>query len=213
MTGWLLSRPFVFVYDTAKIFAGIVKGDIKLPGKRFYLRFASYALLTGACAAGYFLSPYKLVYNYTPSEELGWYLLREIPKDTPLILDQIYWVEYICPKDEKGECIYSDVVNLQDGMHLIKRVQGLPGYKVSSKTVEGEPHNFILYDDYSLDAGPVKSHLRDGTPVPSLLDTDSGIKIPEGMVYVGNQHAEFAFDSRYFGLVPRERVIGSLEKL
>jgi len=215
ITGWLLSRPLFFVQDTVRMARSIATGAISLPGRSFYGRFLLYLAIVILLIAVYFLVPYKLKYNHTPSEAIGWYLIKELsdPKTESLRLGRLYSVSYECPKDTSGQCIFKGVKRSMDGVDLLKRVQGLPGQTIQRKVINGKEVNVITGDNYYKETGEVLTKLKDGTEIPSLLDASEPITIPKGYVYVGNQRVRVAFDSRYFGLVPISKLTGLATKL
>jgi type IV secretory pathway protease TraF len=215
ITGWLLSRPFVYVAETVRLGSEIVQGKISMPGKAFFLKLGAYGMATALLVSAYWASPIKLMYNHTESEAPGWYLVERISPETAsdLELGQMYAVEYQCPLTEAGDCVFKDVKHAPKGLNLLKRVQGLPGHVIQRETIDGVPVNIITGEGYRKNVGEILDALKDGTPIPSLLDASQPITIPEGFVYIGNQRVGNAFDSRYFGLVPISRIEGKARKL
>jgi type IV secretory pathway protease TraF len=191
----------------------ILTGAVPKPGKGFYIRFGLYGAILSASLLGYWASPIKLVYNYTPSEELGWYLLKEIDESHPISGDKLYWVEYRCPILTESGCIYDSFLSLKNGMHLIKRAQALPGDIVYSRYEQDVLHNYVDQQGSVKDLGPVNKDRQPGSEVPVLFDTTEPVVIPAGHFYIGNQRSDDAFDSRYFGLVEREQIKGIVSKL
>lgn len=211
-TWWVITRPFLWVRDTVSIGNDILKGRTALPGRRFYMKFLAGFAAVLMLGAGYVASPYKLIYNYTESEIPGWYLLSEVGSDYALKRGDMIMFDYECP-EINGSCAFEGIVTLDSGANVIKRVQGMPGDSVTLQLKDGEYHTSISYSDKVFDAGALMEKTSAGIKLPHLFKPDPVEIIPEGKFYAGNQRVKNAFDSRYFGLVERQRVIGLVEKI
>lgn len=78
---------------------------------------------------------------------------------------------------------------------LIKRVIGLPGETLVARNGQ------IFIDDKRL----VEPYLPEGTPT---YDMDNPIKIPEGQIWVMGDNRTHSGDSRYFGPIDIDSIIG-----
>lgn len=190
-----------------------MQGAIPLPDWRFYVKFLAYLLALVLLWVGYLASPYKLVYNHTPSEPLGWYLVSEVGPKEQLELGQLVVFKYECPKDGNGECMFGGAVPFSDGYQLLKRVQGQHGHTVRTVDYGGAHRNVVTGQGYEKDTGAIRKTTSEGKPLNTVFSPGTALTIPKGKLYMGNQNIDNAFDSRYFGLVDRNRIIGVAEKL
>ena len=114
-----------------------------------------------------------------------------------------------------------------DGTRLVKRVVGLPGDTVSMENnhlfVNGEP---IAYEPLeSTIADRIDSHERGShefaaeqlgdrrhavmvTPQLEAIRSFNSFTIPSGKYFMMGDNRDNSFDSRYFGTVPREKIVG-----
>ena len=111
-----------------------------------------------------------------------------------LIVDEI---SYRFREPQRGEVIVFKYPP-DPSQRFIKRVIGLPGEEIEVKedkvSVTHGDKTFILREDY----------------LPSDLATvgDLKISLKEGEYFVLGDNRFFSFDSRRFGIVPRESIIG-----
>lgn len=211
-TGWLAHSVSRWVVDTFKMGSAILRGEYAMPDSRFFVKMIAGAAVLAFLGITYLASPYKLVYNYTPSEEEGWYLLEEISLSEPLQYDDLVFVDYRCPKVD-NQCAFEGLVHYRDGDNLMKRVQGKPGDVVRSRSVDGSLQSQLIRNGQLFSAGVVKSYTQDGDTIPHRFSPVEPVLIPDGQFYVGNQVVDSAFDSRYFGLIHRSQITGKLSKL
>jgi signal peptidase I len=98
---------------------------------------------------------------------------------------------------ERGDVVVFDPPTGSDKPY-IKRIIGLPGEEVSF----GDGHVFI--DGYVLDEDYIKDRTRCNTSRSETCD----VVVPEGTVYVLGDNRSNSSDSRVFGPVPVENVVG-----
>lgn len=115
----------------------------------------------------------------------------------------------------------------QDGTRLVKRTIGLPGDVIELRSdeliVNGEVVKYkpvaeeLLRDTAAIDRAhsvyateqlPGRSHIVAGIPaVPAKRDFGP-YRVPEGCYFMMGDNRDDSFDSRYFGAVKRERILG-----
>lgn len=94
---------------------------------------------------------------------------------------------------DRGEIIVLDVPERRSGPPLIKRVIGLPGDIVEIR--DGQ----VLINDQQLDE-PYLDQSTQGWLAPAI--------VPEECVFVLGDNRAASNDSRYFGVVPHENILG-----
>jgi len=101
-------------------------------------------------------------------------------------------VTYHLRAPRRGEIVILDVPRV-DPDPLVKRVVGLPGETIEIR--EG-----IVYVNNRRLAEPYLHQITPGTLVPQV--------VPEGHVFVLGDNRASSYDSRYFGMVPFEAILG-----
>ena len=122
---------------------------------------------------------------------------------------------------ERGDIVV--LYSPADGKRLVKRVIGLPGDIVSMKnnilTINGEPleyksDNQKIFPDRISQTKVISETLGDiDHPItinPSNLTKRSfgPMKIPDDQYFVMGDNRDYSFDSRFFGCVDRDQIIG-----
>lgn len=146
----------------------------------------------------FLLQPYRLVINRTDSEPLGLYLVRDLSPSTVLHRGELVSFGYQSPWPIPPYTGYPD------GAGFLKHIAGMPGDVVTTRGrcqfVNGAAE------------GCAVRRTPSGTPVPYFAHFHDTV-IPAGEFYmVGDGNPE-SYDSRYYGLVPRGRVIGAARLL
>jgi signal peptidase I len=115
----------------------------------------------------------------------------------------------------------------QDGTRLVKRTVGLPGDMVELRNdeliINGEKVAYqSITDDllrdvaatdrassvYASEALPGRSHLVAGIPEISAKRNFGPTQVPEGCYFMMGDNRDNSYDSRYFGAVKRNRILG-----
>ena len=114
-----------------------------------------------------------------------------------------------------------------DGQRLVKRVVGLPGDTLELRgnvlILNGQPVEYkpiaeeLLRDVrpadrarqvYAEESLPGRTHLVAGIPAVSARRDFGPVSIPEGQYFMMGDNRDDSFDSRYYGTVDRQRILG-----
>ena len=113
---------------------------------------------------------------------------------------------------------------VQPGLHVVKRVIGIPGDRIHLKNGVVYRNGERLSEPYMY---PLKDYIpyRDEFPTVSPELSPTGVDgvwsvtlpryiengelvVPAGMVFGMGDHRDLSLDSRYWGFIPRENIIG-----
>jgi conjugative transfer signal peptidase TraF len=154
----------------------------------------------GIALAGIFWAqPYRLAINTTASEPEGWYLTRRLDSGAPLHRGELVVMRYAGPAVAK----YRTVAPYPAGTKFIKRIAGIPGDKLDTS---GRHVALTTPEGRTVSLGILLAQSPSGKPVPTPAPW-RGTRIPTGRYYLASTDTRVAFDSRYFGLMPRQRIL------
>lgn len=125
-------------------------------------------------------------------------------------------------RDIRGGDIVVFHFPLDTSEYLVKRVVGVPGDRV--RMVDGTVYvnDVPLKEDYAMHKLATRDRYRDNFPVglsTAAVDThwrsqlprhitDGELVVPEGKYFVMGDNRDVSLDSRYWGFVPRENIVG-----
>ena len=111
-----------------------------------------------------------------------------------------------------------------DGTRLVKRVIGLPGDVIESRHdrlfINGTPLAYVPLPAVPAETGPAgpavlaeeeragRPHLVRIQPGRPALRTFGPVRVPPGCYFMMGDNRDDSHDSRYFGCVPRPRIVG-----
>lgn len=115
----------------------------------------------------------------------------------------------------------------KDGTRLVKRVIGLPGDTIELRNdqlvINGEPVDYTTLEpkipeqlsDHERDHGvfatellPVHSHAVMAINGVPAMRTFGPVHVSDGRYFMMGDNRDNSFDSRYFGTVPRDQIVG-----
>lgn len=112
---------------------------------------------------------------------------------------------------------------VQPGLHVVKRVMGIPGDRIHLKDGVvyrngerlNEPYmyplsNYVEYrDDFPTISPEHSSNVNSEWAVTMQRYVENGeLVVPPGMYFAMGDHRDLSLDSRYWGFIPRENIIG-----
>lgn len=107
---------------------------------------------------------------------------------------------------ERGDLVMFESIE-QPGVLILKRIVGLPGERLEFRDKR-------LFIDGKLHSEPYVEH-RDPTIFPALslseqmrLRDNQTATVPEGSYFLLGDNRDMSYDSRFFGAVPRESILG-----
>lgn len=138
----------------------------------------------------------KLLYNPSPSAEIGWY--RVVPQKAYARGDLV------------AAYLPEEVQILADGRGYLPR--GIPVIK----SIEAVAGDVICYGSYGLslpEQPPLRTVLLDSLDRRMPVRMPGCLVVPVGEVVLISRRIETSFDSRYFGSVPATGILGHAEFL
>lgn len=161
-------------------------------------------LLVAALLIWAFLAqPYRLVINHTASEPEGVYLLHRLSSGTILHRGELVSFRYEAPWPTPPYTTYPN------GTGFLKRLAGVPGDRVNS---DHGRYTLIPPNGHRVTLGVALSHTPSGVPVPHRAHFHHQI-IPARHYYMAGDGNPESYDSRYYGLIARDRIIGTARLL
>lgn len=149
--------------------------------------------------------------------------VNKMAYDLKVPFTTLHLAEWSAPKRGDIVVFYSP----QDGTRLVKRTVGLPGdtvelrddeliingEKVAYRTIANELLQDLAPADranstYASEALPGRSHLVAGIPELAAKRNFGPIQVPEGCFFMMGDNRDNSYDSRYFGVVKRSRILG-----
>lgn len=119
----------------------------------------------------------------------------------------------------------------EDGTRLVKRVIAVPGDKIELRDevliVNGNPLKYEIidaapfreefYEDpkpiIAIESGPAHPHHVTVLPSRSAQRSFAPIVVPEGKYFMMGDSRDNSYDSRFFGVVDREQIVGRAERV
>lgn len=162
----------------------------------------------------------------------------EIPstsmKDTLLVGDHLFvdrttaapatgWTGPLVPyRDVKRNDIVVFISPSQPGLHVVKRIIGVPGDRIRLVNREVFRNGEKLQEPYVRHSRPYDPFRDEFPAVPPMLDSvtpewhvtlgshvhDGELVVPEGSYFAMGDNRDVSYDSRYWGFIPRSHVIG-----
>lgn len=163
-----------------------------------------FLMFVWACYLAYLSQPWRIAINSTTSAPQGLYLVHFGVDSEELHRKAVVLIKYTCPKP----CV-APFNQFHDGDQFLKTIAGVPGDRLA---FEGNTVVLTEPDGERDELGSVLDHTPSGVPIPYHA-TFPPTPIPEGMYYMGEKGNPAAYDSRYFGLVPESRVLGTARLL
>jgi signal peptidase I len=134
------------------------------------------------------------------------------------------WIDKLIPyRDPRHGDIFVFISPAQPGLYVVKRVMGIPGDRIHLQDGVVYRNGERLNEPYVVRKGDYNAY-RDNFPavpagvyddvteswrkkLPSYIH-DGDLVVPPGSVFAMGDNRDVSLDSRYWGFVPRENVIG-----
>jgi type IV secretory pathway protease TraF len=174
---------------------------------------------------GYLHQPYRIAINSTRSAPIGLYLVHYGIRPNELTRGAFVVFRYVCPRDcpppfdrfGKGSGgdgpswmqNHENAAYGGDSVIFMKTLAAMPGDRL---WWSGDTLRLRTPNGEESDLGEALRVTPSGIRVPFRADFD-GEPIPEGRFYLGHASEAADYDSRYFGLVPQDRILGTARVL
>ncbi|MBL1225817.1 signal peptidase I [Enterococcus sp. BWR-S5] len=133
---------------------------------------------------------------------------------SPTLQDGVRTMVYQQGKVKRFSLVYFKVPQRNDGIKTIRRVIGLPGERVEYKDeclyINGEEKVERFLGNQLLAAQEGGYTLTENLSLEEIQGTENGV-IPQGYYLVLGDNRVFSVDSREYGLVSEEEIIGTVE--
>ena len=135
------------------------------------------------------------------------------------------WIDKLIPyRNPRHGDVFVFISPAQPGLYVVKRVIGIPGDRIHLQDGVVYRNGERLEEPYVLRSGDYNSYRDDfpnGLPdyspcdgcaewraaLPSYIQNGE-LVVPPGKIFAMGDHRDVSLDSRYWGFVPRENVIG-----
>jgi len=149
--------------------------------------------------------------------------VNKLAYDLKVPFTTLHLAEWSSPRRGDIVVFYSP----KDGMRLVKRTIGLPGDTVELRNeqliINGSPIEYksineeLLHDVtandrtisvYATEELPGREHMVAGIPGVRAMRSFGPYRVPENCYFMMGDNRDNSADSRYFGMVPRDRILG-----
>lgn len=144
--------------------------------------------------------------------------------DRILLAPMTKWIGKLIPyRDPQHGDVFVFIAPAQPGLYLVKRVMGVPGDRIHLQNGVVYRNGEALKEPYVIRQGDYNDY-RDNFPsvppgeyeqlTPEWRDTlpshvqNGDLVVPPGHYFAMGDNRDVSLDSRYWGLVPRENLIG-----
>lgn len=122
----------------------------------------------------------------------------------------------------RGDIIIFKHPGQPDRIHMVKRAIGLPGDRLKIVNRQVMINGHLLDEGYKVHKMGTIEEYRDNFPAPPIgqvypewrdempkhVDKDGWLVIPPGHYFAMGDNRDYSLDSRYWGFVPRENILG-----
>ena len=143
-----------------------------------------------------FVRPFVAEPMYVPSESMA---------PTLQVGDRVLTnkLAYYLSDPERGDLVVFEDTGKQKGEDTVKRVIGLPGDEISVED------GTLLVNREPLDEPYLDTRAGDAQKTPAL-ETFGPVFVPKDHVFVMGDNRANSYDSRFFGPVPNENLVGEV---